>query len=504
MRNRLGILIGLVVLIVVLVGLNAATYVQREKTPDSEINPNRSSFNSGATGTQAFYSLLSETGRKVTRWQQPIDNLKTERRNKPSTFVVIGSVRKPFDEIEVQQLLEWVKNGGRLVLIDRMPSEEILDAVKEWNIQAKTHDLELLFGTDPTDQKQMTTEMPASKPVQPGVFAANVNAVQTSRFASHIEFAWKTEDPPKDKVYGQGHGTGDVAGQNQNKPYDFYDPTPTPLPIYEAGPPPPPPARKSSNSANTTTVKGDPDPQNNSSPDDYDDDFSTAPVVHFEGAGRNILVNAKYGYGEITILTDPYVVSNAGISLVDNAQLGVNLVTAGGGLVAFDEYHQGYGSNQNRFIQYFAGTPVIAIFAQIALIVAFVFYSQSRRFARPVPEPEPDRRSKLEYVSAMAELQQRTQAYDLAIENIYSDFRRRVSRLFGVDNTTTGRKQLAALIAERIKGDAREIEELMFICEDIVHGEPTGKKKAVEATGKLRKLESQLGLTRTGKTRAIK
>ena len=63
MRNRLGILIGIVVLIFVLVGLNAATYVQREKTPDTEVSPNRSSFNSGATGTQAFYSLLAETGR---------------------------------------------------------------------------------------------------------------------------------------------------------------------------------------------------------------------------------------------------------------------------------------------------------------------------------------------------------------------------------------------------------------------------------------------------------
>lgn len=464
MRNRLGILLSVVLLIFVLIGLNAATYVQREKTPDAEIRPNRSTFNPGATGTQAFYSLLAETGRKVTRWQQPIEALKTERRGRPSTFVVIGSVRKPFDEIEAKALLDWVKAGGRLVLIDRTPPDAILDAMGEWRMTAKTHDLELMFGIDPTDQKQMTTEMPASRPVQPSLLTLGVNAVQTSRFASHIEFS---RVGGKDTIGTNGYG-GDSA--NEDKP-----------------------------------VKGDPHiPAEQRAGPTVDEDTSNAPVVHLAGHERNILVEAGYGHGKIAILTDPYVVSNPGISLADNAQLAINLVAAENGLVAFDEYHQGFGSDQNRFFQYFAGTPVIAIFTQIALVAAFVFYSQSRRFARPVPEPEPDRRSKLEYVSAMAELQQRTQAYDLAIENIYSDFRRNVSRLFGVDNTMTGRKQLAALIAERIKADSREIEELMFTCEDIIHGEPTNKKKTVEAAGRLRELASQLGLGRSARARVIK
>jgi hypothetical protein len=179
-------------------------------------------------------------------------------------------------------------------------------------------------------------------------------------------------------------------------------------------------------------------------------------------------------------------------------------VRAGEGVVAFDEYHQGYGSNENRFFQYFAGTPVISIFLQLAAIAGFVLYSQSRRFARPVPEPEPDRRTKLEYVAAMAELQQRTKAFDLAIENIYSEFRRRVCRLFGVDNTTAGRKQLAAMIAERIKADATEIERLMLTCEDISHGERVRAVDALAAATRLRELEEQLGLTRNGKKKAVR
>lgn len=484
MLQKLGIFIGLILLVLILIGLNAATYVQREKTPDSEIAPNRSTFNTGATGTQAFYSLLAETGRKVTRWQSPVDALLTEKRNAPTTLVVIGRVRRPFDETESKQLLEWVNKGGRLVLIDREPPKAFVDALKEWNVSIKTNELEMMFGMDPADQKQMTNQMPAARPVQPSMFTASVNAVQASRFASNVEFAWGAK--PATATTETGTGFTRLAGQANEQPYDFYQGSPTPMP-------PPPPAED----PHIVTAERD-EPA-----DDYDDTRYNAPVVHLTGGGRNILIDAKYGIGSIVILTDPYIVSNVGVSLVDNAQLGINVVTAAGGLIAFDEYHQGYGSNQNRFFQYFSGTPVVAIFVQLMVITALVFFSQGRRFARPVPEPEPDRLAKLEYVSAMAELQQRTRAYDLAIENIYSDFRRRVSRLFGVDNTATGRKQLAALIAERIKGNAAEIEELMRSCEDVVHGEPTNKKESVALAAHLREIETQLSLVRQGRTKAV-
>ena len=214
-----------------------------------------------------------------------------------------------------------------------------------------------------------------------------------------------------------------------------------------------------------------------------------------------ILADISYGAGKIVYLSDPYIVSNAGIGLVDNAQLAVNIVGTSEGSIAFDEYHQGYGSNSNRFFQYFAGTPVIAIFVQCIILVGFLFLSQSRRFARAVPEPEPSRLSKLEYVSAMAELQARTRAFDLAIENIYTDFRRRAARLLGVDNYTTTRKEMARLIAERAKLDPNDIEDVMFQCEDIMHGEPTDKKEILTLIGRLRAIEEKLGMKRAGKTR---
>ena len=490
MRQRLGIFIGLIVLIIVLVALNAATYVQQEKVPDSESRPNRSTYNSGATGTQAFYTLLAETGRNVTRWREPMETLKSLR-DKPSVFVVIGDVRRPFDDIEVQHLLAWVKEGGRLVLIDRTPDQRLLDGLTDWRVVPKTNDLELRFGTDPYDPKQMIAEMPASKPVQPTVFTSGVNAIQTSRFASHLEFT-ATAGDDGDAVLG---AAPNIAGQRVGV-------TPTPTSgggNFGSAPAPPPPARATA-TPNGSAIKGE--------RNDLSDSLPTlpgnAPVVHVKGGGRNVLVEARLGNGSVAILSDPYVVSNVGVGLVDNAQLAVNLLSTAGGTVAFDEFHQGYGANENRFFQYFAGTPVISIFLQLAAIAGFVLYSQSRRFARPVPEPEPDRRTKLEYVAAMAELQQRTRAFDLAIENIYSDFRRRVCRLFGVDNRATTRKQLAELIAERIKGDPNEIEGVMFACDDIIYGERVKGKSALAAAARLREIEEKLGLTRGRSARTSK
>jgi hypothetical protein len=190
------------------------------------------------------------------------------------------------------------------------------------------------------------------------------------------------------------------------------------------------------------------------------------------------------------------MVSNAGISLVDNAQMAINAVASRNGLIAFDEYHHGHGANENRVVGYFAGTPVLAILAQIVLLVAVVLFTQSRRFARALPDSEPNRLSKLEYVSAMAELQQRTRAYDLALENIYSEFRRTMARFVGVDNFQTPRKDLARMIAEKANLDAADLENLMFKCEEIIHGEPTGKKEVLQLTSRLREIEEKLGLKR--------
>jgi len=265
-------------------------------------------------------------------------------------------------------------------------------------------------------------------------------------------------------------------------------------------PPPPPPPARDSDPYDTDDPDGLPLKKSASSLVDIATPSQFAPIVLFGRAGQNFVVDAPFGEGRTIYVSDPYLVSNGGIGLADNAQLAINILAAGDGVVAFDEYHQGYGTNSNRFLQFFAGTPVVAIFLQALLLTGLVFFSQSRRFARPVPEPEPDRLSKLEYVAAMAELQERSRAYDLAIENIYTDFRRRAARLLGVESLTVKPNELGALIAGRTALDAADVSKTLFDCEEIIRGEPTNRKETVELASKIRMYESKLGLSRANRS----
>jgi len=218
-----------------------------------------------------------------------------------------------------------------------------------------------------------------------------------------------------------------------------------------------------------------------------------APVVHISDRDGALLVDYAYGAGRITVLGDPYVVANNGISSHDNLQLAINLVSAVDGLVAFDEYHQGKGITQNEFASYFAGTPVLPIAAQVILLILFVLWTRARRFARPLPLVQVDRRSSLEFVASMSELQERSRAFDLAVENIYSRTRRVLSRYAGVDYNSS-RSEVAARVAMRSTLDAHGLETLMRQCEETINGAPTSWRQAIDLVRRLREVERALGL----------
>src|SRR5437867_6188398 len=112
MRGRFGIIITLVVVVTVLIALNAASYVRVEQTADSEDSPDRSTFNSGATGARALYDFLHESGYQVARWREPIASLLSFNGPKPATIVVVGRTIVPYSMSESKELLRWVESGG--------------------------------------------------------------------------------------------------------------------------------------------------------------------------------------------------------------------------------------------------------------------------------------------------------------------------------------------------------------------------------------------------------
>jgi hypothetical protein len=508
LKQKLLLILAFVVLALILIGLNAASYSPPVAPDETETHPDRSSFNAHETGTRAFYTLLAETGRNVARWERSPEALLPYSPSTPRTFVAVGPFKREFTQKEIDNLLAWVGLGGCLVIIDRDPRPELFNVSDKWKI-AVTPTLPIY-----SDEKSENV----ARLVQPSIFSANVNSVQASKYAAQITVERLMSDDVRYIDYGNDFETPDDMEQEPDtfEPTDEFtvqSPSPTPVDLgfgddsqafFQSGsqPQPPPPAPKdykgpisvrgsgtggSGSDAGTTAPNGPPPAE--------------APVIHLAASnGRDILLEQKFGYGRIIILSDPYIISNHGIGELDNMQLALNLVD-GHGPVVFDEYHHGFGSNNNRLLEYFAGTPIVPIFLQVIVLIGLVMFSQSRRFARPVDEPEPNRLSKLEYVSAMAELQSRTKAYDLALENIYGEFRRRVSRFFGIDNSAEKRGDIARAIAERIGEPAEKIDGVMFKCEDIIRGEPTNKKETVRLVSELRAIEEKLGALRGQKAR---
>lgn len=492
MKGRLLIFLTVLVLVVVLVAINAASYVRVEEGPETELAPDRSTFNAGGTGTRALFDYLRGRGVDAVRWTQPISSLSSARDDRPASFVVVGETRSSVEKSEAEEILRWVAAGGRLVVIDRSPQALLLPASHGWHVVPQLFESP---GPDvhPNDVEQMTRDVPLITPAQPTALTLGVKNVTRSRFASRLN-VYHEELPPV------AVGVGTPA---RTRPGAIAGPTPTPsededpfgLGEEKQQPQLPEPSPRAT--SNDARPSADAPRTSEKTHESQPPEESDAPVIHIadgrEGVG-GLLVDYPYGRGRVVVLSDPYIVSNAGITRADNLFLAYNVVTGGrGGRVAFDEYHQGFGETQNEILAYFRGTPILWMFAQVALVALAVVWTRGRRFARPLPAPRADRGSKLEFVASMAELQQRARAYDLAIENIYTRTRRALARYGGL-SAGAPLEQIAERVAARSGRDRSKLEALLRECEDSIAGVPLSSRRALELAKQLRELERDLGI----------
>src|SRR6266542_6294269 len=137
MRQKVLIILTIVLIAGVLIAINSAAYVREEKPEDSELAPNRSSYHSGPTGTRALYDFLSESGYRVMRWREAPEKLLNATGQKVQTFVIIGRTQVGVAENEAKSLLLWVERGGRLIIIDRRPDNDLLPKSGQWTITAE-------------------------------------------------------------------------------------------------------------------------------------------------------------------------------------------------------------------------------------------------------------------------------------------------------------------------------------------------------------------------------
>ena len=448
-------------LIGVLFAINAANYVSEEEPRDLELSPNRSTYHAGPTGTRALYDFLNESGSKVMRWRETPDGLLGKGNEGVRTFVIIGDTPVTIDEEQAKTLLAWVSRGGRLVLVDRRPEAELIPHSGEWRVTTEYSELPSLT-IDPADAAAMTENVKEVRASQPTSLTKDIDSVQPSKFAAGFSFV---------RLEKTAAGEAQVPANQPEAPEEEdegFDPENPPEPTIV--------------SINGPAAAA----------------LSPAPVVHLGEARRPLLIDYPHGRGRIILLGDPYIFANGGIRLKDNLQLAINVLDArpvgeSTGLIAFDEYHQGRGATRNEFAAYFAGTPVLPLVGQLVLFIILILWTRGRRFARPVPLVQVDRRSTLEFVASMAELQQRAGAFDLALENIYARTRRVLARYAGTDYNSS-RTEIASRVAARSSVDARSLEVLMKQCEGAINGEPISERQSIFLVKRLREIEGTLGL----------
>ncbi len=475
MKRYFGIIATVLLVLTVLIALNAAGTITLDRPPEDEYLPLRSSYNAGPTGTRAVYQLLEESGYDVARWRENYRELNLAASDaKGASLVVIGPfpVGTEIESEETRALQKWVATGGRLLVISRNPNAQFRDEYIQAEIP--TPPAKADKAGDKNDANPLVEEKSDLLISQPTELTRNVRGLVLSKWAARLSFHLPTtEAAATDK-------TNDKANDKVGEADDEPPPPPKPSPIEQSSTPP-----------------QDVPPGVVAPPDEPYGDLST-PVVHLGDSNGAVLADFAYGKGRVIFLSDPFVIANNGIARGANLNLALNLMDALGGekqKIFFDEYHHGYRSQGNALMNYFRGTPVPWLFAQLLFVAALMAYSYGKRFARPLPMPQADRHSPLEFVSSMASLQQAAQARDLALENIYPRFKTRLCRTLGLPATATPNAIIARL-HRRVQITESEVELLRVFSESerALQGERLDDQRLIELVAAMRRITAQLKL----------
>ncbi len=449
MRRYLGIIISIALALGVIIALSAAGNVDFDRPPENEREPIRSSYNSGPTGTRAFYQLLEESGTPVFRFREDFKSLQEKAPN--AVLVIVGPFNPNLDiqYDEALALQKWIAAGGNALIISRYPQSQFGDPM----VQSKVVGENLPWTAPPETLIDPKSDELIAQPTE---LTRNLRGLQLTELAARIKF-----EPPE------------IEEDEDESAIPSPSPSPTATPATVA------------DSSQSTNAPCEP--------------FLYAPVVHLGDKNGAVLVDFKYCEGRLMFLSDPFAIANNGIGRGSNLTLAMNLVRALSKgengqqrKIFFDEFHHGYRSQINPLVSYVRGTPVPWLLLQGLLISLLLIFSVGKRFARPLPLPQVDRHSPLEFVDSMANLQQVARARDLALENIYPRFKTTLCRRLGLSSRAKTEDIIASLRRRNLPIDEIEVRQTLSDAELTLSGEKIDDAQLVKLVGRMRRVLAQL------------
>jgi hypothetical protein len=452
MRRYFGVTITIIVVISALIAMNMAGNIEFDRPLENESAPNRSSYNSGPTGTRALYQLLEETGTPVARWRSRYSQLDAEA--KDAILVIIGpfiSGQKVSDE-ETFDLQSWISTGGQALIISRSPLEQFADPA----IISKSSDKLPAGSTTPEEFIDKESDELIAQPTE---LTQDVRKLAFSEFASRISF--HRPESAQDAVGEAQETAATGAAEAEPNPKATED---------------------------EVTVKTEKEEEEDSAP------ALQAPVIHLGDKEGAALADFKYGAGRVIFLSDPFVVANNGIARGGNLTLAMNILRSMGApdrRILFDEFHHGYYNEGNPMVNYFRGTPAFWLLLQGVGLSLLIVYTYGRRFARPMPLPQVDRHSPLEFVGSMANLQQAARARELALENIYPRFKANLCRRLGLSSRASRDEIMAAARRRRFPISEIELRQTLSDAEMTLAGELIDDARLLNLVSRMRRIISQ-------------
>jgi hypothetical protein len=430
MRRYFAGAITIIIVIAVLVGLSAAGAIEFDRPTENEFAPNRSTYNSGQTGTRAIYQLLEESGTPVARWRKHYSSLEAEAED--SILVIIGPFQsgQKISEEEAFALQVWISTGGRALIISRSPFDQFGDPA----IRAKAPEqLPVNYETPEQFIDRESDELIA----QPTELTRGIRGLALSDFATRMIFH------PQDRAKAARTGVVETAPS----PEEYSAPA-LYAPVIHLG------------------------------------DKDGAALADFTyGEGRVIFLSDPF------VVANNGIARGGNLTLAMNM---LRSMGSPDRRIFFDEFHHGYYEGGNPLVKYFRGTPAPWLLLQGLGLSLLIVYTYSRRFARPLPLPQVPRHSPLEFVGSMANLQQAAQARELALENIYPRFKAGLCRRLGLSSRASRDEIVAGARRRRLAISEIELRQTLSDAEMTLAGEPIDDARLLALVSRMRRIISQI------------
>ena len=430
MRRYFAGAVTIFIVIAVLIGLSAAGAIEFDRPTENEFAPNRSTYNSGQTGTRAIYQLLEESGTPVARWRKHYSSLDAEAED--SILVIIGPFQsgQKISEEEAFALQVWISTGGRALIISRSPFDQFGDPA----IRAKAPtQLPVHYETPEQFIDRESDELIA----QPTELTRGLRGLALSDFATRMIFH------PQDRAKAARTGVVETAPS----PEEYSAPA-LYAPVIHLG------------------------------------DKDGAALADFTyGEGRVIFLSDPF------VVANNGIARGGNLTLAMNM---LRSMGSPDRRIFFDEFHHGYYEGGNPLVNYFRGTPTPWLLLQGLGLSLLIVYTYSRRFARPLPLPQVPRHSPLEFVGSMANLQQAAQARELALENIYPRFKAGLCRRLGLSSRASRDEIVAGARRRRLAISEIELRQTLSDAEMTLAGEPIDDARLLALVSRMRRIISQI------------